>query len=79
MCILTFNHQINNYPIQSLLHLYVMKHQNANISTRTLPNNKKYCQMAYMLLLNDNIRIFLITIVTTKGVLVRQVISLDFE
>ncbi len=35
--------------------------------------------MAYMLLLNDNIRIFLITIVTTKGVLVRQVISLDFE
>jgi len=37
-----------------------MKDQNANLSTRTLPSNQKHCQMAYMLL-NDNIRTFLIT------------------
>jgi hypothetical protein len=37
-----------------------MKYKNASILTRTIPNNKKYCQMAYMLL-NDNIRIFLVT------------------
>jgi hypothetical protein len=55
MCILTFNDQRNNYPIQSLLHLYVMKHQNVNISTKTLLGNKKYCQMVYKFL-NDNIK-----------------------
>jgi hypothetical protein len=38
-----------------------MKYQNAGIITKTIPNNQKYCQMAYMLLLNDNIGIFLVT------------------
>jgi hypothetical protein len=32
----------------------------SSILTRTIPNNKKYCQMAYMLL-NDNLKIFLVT------------------
>jgi hypothetical protein len=45
---------------QSFLHFYVMKHQNPNISIGTLPGNQKYSQMAYMLL-NDNIRICLLT------------------
>jgi len=57
---LGINNLKNSYFIQSLLHLYVTKYQNASILTITIPNNKKYCQMAYMLL-NDNIGIFLIT------------------
>ncbi len=60
MCILTFNNQKNTYPIQSLLHFYVGKYENASILTRTIAKNKKYCQMAYMLW-NDNIKICLVT------------------
>jgi len=55
VCILTFNNLKNSYPIQSL-----SKYQNASILTRTIHNNQKICQKAYMLL-NDNIRIFLVT------------------
>jgi len=56
VCILTFNNLKKNYSIQN-----IQKYQNACILIRTIHNNKKICQMAYMLL-NDNIRFFLVII-----------------
>jgi hypothetical protein len=50
VCILTFNNLKNSYSIQS-----IQKYQNACILIRTIHNNQKICQMAYMLL-NDNIK-----------------------
>jgi len=55
VCILTFNNLKNSYSIQS-----IQKYQNACILIRTIHNNQKICQIAYMLL-NDNIIIFLVT------------------
>jgi hypothetical protein len=44
MCVLTFNNKKNSYPIQGLLHLYVLKYQKTYILTRTIHKIKKFAK-----------------------------------